>query len=148
MCLKSAQFLETPEERCIRCGKFGCLENVASYDAMKRSTDLSRLSHGDFEKDPRGRQKLLQTAPYVGAGLAPLAVSVNPQLVVLGGPAPDMYSDLIPQIEAGIEEAGLQAIRRDLSIRLDRDAKDSVVHGATIQLLQQEAPSFLSNTKT
>lgn len=130
-------------EQCRRCGRKNCLESVASYDAMKRHEGLDELSRHEFEQDERGRKRLIETAVYIGRGIAPLVNGLNPQLVVVGGPDPALYPELIPSLEKGLAIGALEAARRDLQLRIDDNTHVAVVHGAVLQARQKFAVSYL-----
>lgn len=131
--------------KCGRCGRPNCLEFIASYDAMKRAEGLENLSRQQFEEDPRGRARLLDTARYLGRGLAPLVVTLNPQLFVVGGPSPALYPEIIPRLEEGLAEGALEAARRDVQLRLDNNTNLAVVHGAALHARDEVAISYLED---
>lgn len=130
---------------CPRCGRPNCVEFIASYDAMKRAEGLEDLSRQEFEEDPRGRACLLDTARLIGRGVAPLVNALNPQLLVVGGPSPDLYPEIIPRLEEGLAEGALEAARRDVQLRLDNNTNVAVVHGAVLYARDEVALPYLDD---
>lgn len=89
-------------ERC-NCGKYGCLEQLASATGLRRlgkraleeSNEPSLLRHGEVsartifnavrKKDPLAMQVAEQFGMYLGKALAICTCVVNPEVVVIGG---------------------------------------------------------------
>jgi glucokinase len=92
-------------ERC-GCGAVGCLETVAGARALVRAGRLSpeliveAARHGDAA----ARGVLARAGTAIGRAFAALAVSLNPELFVVGGGLAPALDVLRPAIEAQLEE--------------------------------------------
>jgi len=96
------------------CGGRGCLEVFASDPATLRRfhavcrtegnvAGASVSSVSDLVKLARqgnslAIEALRQTAEYLGRGLVPIAYSVNPELIVIGGPITEAWDIIYPEL--------------------------------------------------
>jgi predicted NBD/HSP70 family sugar kinase len=141
---------ETPDKDCVRCGRRNCLENIASYDAMKRDLGLDgddpRTSRREFEWSKEGRNRIQQVSLLIGHTLGHLLNVLNPELVMIGGPSPDLHSLIVPRVQDGIRETATAAAAADVQIRMapvrwqevgDRDGRLIVPGGAMQRTLDE-----------
>lgn len=113
-----------PEGPLCNCGAQGCLEAYAAdpatvqrYQRIRRSRrhgqeaafdattikDIIRLAG---EGEAEAREALQETAVYLGRGLVPVIYSINPEVIVLGGPITRAWDIIEPVI---LRELSLRA---------------------------------------
>lgn len=89
-----------------RCGKRGCLETVASIDAILQQCrsagiavdDLAGLTAAAAKQDPIVTAILRDTGRAVGGVLGALAVALNPSDIVIGGEIAEVSDVVLEQI--------------------------------------------------
>jgi glucokinase len=97
--------VEPTGERC-GCGAIGCLETVAGARALvracRRSPELivEAARHGDAG----ALEVLVRAGTAIGRAFATLAVSLNPELFVVGGGLAPALALMRPAIEAQLQE--------------------------------------------
>jgi predicted NBD/HSP70 family sugar kinase len=155
---------DKPTEQCERCGKLTCVENVASYDAIRRylaeqSGDKSYLKKHrlEIDLDPAGRGRIEHVAIYIGRGLGPIVNVINPEAVVISGPSHDLHPQVIPRIREGLADTAIGAIASDIDLRVAErrwpSAKDAegrlvVVHGAMTSVVEESAVAHILSRLT
>jgi predicted NBD/HSP70 family sugar kinase len=97
------------------CGGRGCLEVFTADQAIlarytelcraegmaaevKRKLSIDELVDRGLKGNPRAIEALRQTATYLGRGLIPVIYSVNPEVIVLGGPVVKAWEIIYPEI--------------------------------------------------
>lgn len=133
------------DERC-QCGKYGCLETIASADAVaqaylkrarKRVTgelpDLATLGTRD---EPAAVAVLGEAGRMVGIAASWLVNLFNPEVVVVAGGFLDGGEALFKPLEAAAREHTLPQIGANVSVRLSTLGADAPVRGAVLLALQ------------
>lgn len=144
---------DRPHDVCERCGKLVCLENVCSYEAIKRylareSGDKSFLHMPRLEVDmhPEGRAYIEHVAIYIGRALGAIVNLFNPQSIVISGPSHRLHPLLIPRTRRGIAESAVPAATSKLDVRVaerrwpeanDAEGRLVVAHGAMLSVLDE-----------
>ncbi|WP_460343092.1 ROK family protein [Actinoallomurus acanthiterrae] len=125
-----------------RCGKTGCLEAVASYravltdlgidsssvdDRLHASRELARLV---ADSDTRALHRIRQAAANIGEVVAMLVHTINPRMLVLGGPLTELQDEILSGVRAAVYEQALPLATRKLIIIPSRLGSDAGIVGA------------------
>lgn len=145
------------------CGNRGCWEAVASRTAIYRrlreavtagettvltdwlGPNLEDLRSNELRKaweqeDKLVRRILLQTADYLGLGLANLVNLLNPEVVVLGGGLMQaLGKQLLPRIASTARKLAMPGSERNLKIVASRLGDHAGITGAAV--LARHAPA-------
>src|SRR5262249_29466109 len=108
-----------------RCGNRGCLETVASTDAvlaLLRSTHGSELTVADVlrlvaEGDLGATRVVYDAGRAIGRVLAGLASCLDPQAIVVGGELAPAGASLVDGIAEAIDRYALPGTARSLEVR-------------------------------
>jgi glucokinase len=97
--------VEPSGERC-GCGAIGCLETVAGARALVRAGSLSAelIVEAARQGDAAARRVLARAGTAIGRAFATLAVSLTPELFVVGGGLAPALDLMRPAIEAQLQE--------------------------------------------
>jgi len=144
-----------------KCGNHGCLETLISGPAVAlraqaaikagRATLLTQWLAGQsldvltakmvadaaLAGDPLALEILEQTAGYLGIAVANLVNLLNPQLVVLGGPASRWGNLLLEATQRAVQQRALDVPRRSVRIVLSQAGDVTVTLGAAAMILRQ-----------
>lgn len=135
------------------CGRQGCLEALASGNALERTaTSLARQDPGSIlyelsvsqpeqvtgetvslaaEKgDAAALAAFARVAYYLGLGVVNLVVIFDPEMVVLGGGVARSGRTLLDEVRRVVSEHGIAALVRDVSIVQSTLGNDAGVIGA------------------
>jgi predicted NBD/HSP70 family sugar kinase len=133
------------------CGRYGCLETVASPEAVAGL--LGKLSGRPvtpallFELlragDRRARRLLAEVGGLIGEALAPAVSLFNPGLCIIGGELSLAGEPLVVAIRDGIERGVRPEIAARLSVVQSRRGREAEVVGAAITQLAR-APELLA----
>ncbi len=130
-----------PEGLACSCGSHGCLEMYCSAKALSVVAEelygraqisaaavpeqtagryagaqlLIERAHAD---DEAAREALTRAFTFLGYGLANLANTVNPHLIVLGGSMPFAWPAGLDTVRQVVERTALPAARRNLRIEM------------------------------
>ena len=143
-----------------RCGRFGCLETVASSPAIvaragvlaaELGTSLAtptRPGAGELALDdvirafqagdPAARTAALEAARYLGQAIAALIGALNIGRIVLDGPVTAFGDDWLATIADEARRRSLGLLSRDTEIAFGRLAPNVVVLGASALLITRE----------
>jgi glucokinase len=144
-----------------KCGNHGCLETLISGPAVAmraqaaikagRATLLTHWLAGQsldaltakmvadaaLAGDDLALEILEQTAGYLGIAVANLVNLLNPQLVVLGGPASRWGNLLLEATQRAVQQRALDVPRRSVRIVLSQAGDVTVTLGAAAMILRQ-----------
>lgn len=97
------------EHRCA-CGRSGCWEAVAGLRALEQATGVAVAPGEDpvsyavrLHALPQARAGLMTIGQALGRGVAQLAVTLDPRMVVLGGAFVPLGDVLVPEVEKALE---------------------------------------------
>ncbi|ENM5888557.1 ROK family protein [Vibrio mimicus] len=136
-------------KRC-HCGNYGCLETVASSQAI-RDQVKSRVLAGEpscleaiedisiedicaaaADGDPLAVDVIQQLGRYLGAAIAIVINLFNPDKVLIGGVINQAKAILYPSIEQCIREQSLPVYHQDLQLVESRFYKQATMPGAAL----------------
>jgi transcriptional regulator of PTS gene len=138
-------------KRC-HCGNIGCLETVASSQAIREqvaerlaageASSLSEKAHEDItiedicaaaaEGDPLAVDVVETLGRYLGSAIAIVINLFNPEKVLIGGVINQAKNVLYPAIQRCIEEQSLPVYHQDLQLVESRFYKQATMPGAAL----------------
>jgi predicted NBD/HSP70 family sugar kinase len=136
-----------------RCGNHGCLETVASAQALIRKANeraiashnshtsapeisFSRIVSAYEQGDPFVREMVLETGRYMGLGIASLIGTLNINKIVLTGDMICFGTPWLEVIRQTVSQHTLKEMSRDTQVILGGMRSNAVILGAS---------AFLSN---
>ncbi len=152
--------IETHGPQC-NCGKFGCLEALASGSAMTKESvrrlnqgeksSIIRLVDGRLESitaetvslaarkgDSLACDIVARAATYLGIGLANLVNIFNPELIVIGGGVSKMGNMLLAPARKTIREIAFKLPARTARIVRARLGSNAGIIGAAVYVFEQQ----------
>ena len=152
--------IETHGPQC-NCGKFGCLEALASGSAMTKESvrrlnqgeksSIIRLVDGRLESitaetvslaarkgDSLACDIVARAATYLGIGLANLVNIFNPELIVIGGGVSKMGNMLLAPARKAIREIAFKLPARTARIVRARLGSNAGIIGAAVYVFEQQ----------
>jgi predicted NBD/HSP70 family sugar kinase len=141
-----------------RCGRFGCLETVASSRAIAaraaelatelgtplaattadRELDMDDLVRAWLDGDPAARQAALEAARSLGRAVAGLIGTLNVGRVVLDGPVTGFGDEWLAAVADEARRRSLTLLSGDTEIEFGRLTENVVVLGASALLITRE----------
>jgi len=142
------------------CGKYGCLEAVASRTALakdlvglaangeaptvleKAGTDIMRIKSSVIKKAiDAGEEKVIElvnrNARFLGIGMANCVNIFNPELLVLGGGLVEkLGGPYVRAAEASMREHAMRYLVKSVEVREAKLGDDAAVTGAAALLLE------------
>jgi glucokinase len=152
--------IETHGPQC-NCGKFGCLEALASGSAMTRES-VRRLNQGEKSSiielvdgrlegitaetvslaarqgDSLACDIVARAANYLGIGLANLVNIFNPELIVIGGGVSKMGNMLLAPARKAVRELAFKLPARTARIVRARLGSNAGIIGAAVYAFEQQ----------
>ena len=105
------------------CGKWGCLESLASGTSIARRARESgfvgsaeEVASAAREGDSVARRIMDETAEYLGLGVANVVNILNPRMVILGGGVMKAADLLLDGIRKTVDERAMTQLARDVQI--------------------------------
>jgi predicted NBD/HSP70 family sugar kinase len=135
-----------------RCGNNGCLETVASVQALIRRVQTERALHdvtldglvAAFEQgESLARQVVLDAGRYMGEAIASLVGTLNVQTIVLSGDMTRFGQPWLDEVVRSMRRSALAWQVEHTEIRLGQVGPNSVVLGASALLLRDYSLLFL-----
>ncbi|WP_047046702.1 ROK family protein [Vibrio mexicanus] len=139
-----------PNGKQCHCGNYGCLETVASSQAIREQVAL-RLESGEESSlelgdrltieaiceaaaagDPLAVDVIEQLGRYLGSAIAIVINLFNPEKVLVGGVINQAKEILYPAIQTCIEEQSLPVYHKDLELVESRFYKQATMPGAAL----------------
>ncbi|ENM5834136.1 sugar metabolism global transcriptional regulator Mlc [Vibrio metoecus] len=139
-----------PKGKRCHCGNYGCLETVASSQAI-RDQVKARIMAGETsclaiiedisiedicaaaaDGDPLAVDVIQQLGRYLGAAIAIVINLFNPDKVLIGGVINQAKAILYPSIEQCIREQSLPVYHQDLQLVESRFYKQATMPGAAL----------------
>ncbi|GAA2241752.1 ROK family transcriptional regulator [Rarobacter faecitabidus] len=132
-------------EQC-RCGRRGCLESLASLDAVRRQLQFSHRSTSDFtavisgdEIDPTARRIVTDAGWTLGRVLADLSTTLDPGAIILGGQFGATSSVLRAAVEEAIRRYAEPSIANTIEVVVAGLGTRSELVGAVMQAVDNAA---------
>ncbi len=146
-------FMVEPYRPPCRCGNRGCWETFANqYSLVERmrarleigrsslvprlmaeqgvSLSLPLVVQAADAGDAEAQEALAETGSMLGLGVANLVNILNPELVVLGGPASVAGKYYLPAIEQAVRKTALPEIQQQVQVTLSTFGQDASLIGA------------------
>ena len=138
-----------------RCGKRGCLETVASAQAVVRraqaeGTQLSTLDeiHAAFEAgDAKVRAVVLDAGHYLGASLANLIGTLNIQKIVLTGDMTRFGDAWLASVNHAMQDAALTRMAEGTQLEIGKLDYRACILGASALLLLDDYSLLLTGAE-
>ncbi|WP_158107592.1 sugar metabolism global transcriptional regulator Mlc [Vibrio furnissii] len=141
-----------PQGKRCHCGNIGCLETVASSQAIREqvaeriaageASSLSEKAHDDITiedicaaaaaGDPLAVDVVETLGCYLGSAIAIVINLFNPEKVLIGGVINQAKNVLYPAIQRCIEEQSLPVYHQDLQLVESRFYKQATMPGAAL----------------
>lgn len=145
-----------------RCGNYGCLETVASAQALVKQAkmlaeqssssslpknpqeiQLSSIRQAFEAGDPQIRHLVLETGRYLGIAIASLVGTLNIQTIVISGDMTCFGEPWLQMIKETFSRHTLSRLTKDTRVIPGQLGRDSVVLGASASLANDYALLFL-----
>lgn len=129
------------EDAICRCGNVGCVEAVASAQAitekLRKAQNNPNATRVDLERlarlgDPVAIRLIRDAATVLGETVAALVHMYNPARVVLGGPLTDASDDLLAGVRSVVYQRALPLATRNLTLAHSQLGNMAGVIGATV----------------
>jgi len=154
-----------PEGPLCSCGVRGCLEAYAAdpatvrfYEELRRlkkapsepdqaGATIADVVDGALANEPEAVEAIRNTAAYLGRGLIPIIYSVNPELIVLGGPITRVWDLIYPVMMRELSQRTPRFYLDHLSVaRTTLEARPSLVGAIALVLARAFAvPTAISS---
>jgi glucokinase-like ROK family protein len=148
-----------------RCGNHGCLETVASSQALikrmqalvsqSNSTEplqlpqeitLNTIEQALINGDPLARQVVLESGQYMGMAISSLVGTLNIQKIVLMGDMTRFGKPWLEAIQQTISQATLSRLAQETQIEIGQLGGNSIILGSSAMLANNYSLLFKSQT--
>lgn len=130
------------------CGRRGCLETIASAEAIRRS--IEGVLDAELDRDdvlrmvadghPVATEVLAEAAGFVGRALGWVATILNPSLVVIGGPLVVAGDALLGPVRQGFRQAVTDSVAASTTVELSTMGERAEALGALLLALPGDDP--------
>ncbi len=146
-----------------RCGNRGCLETVASAQALVKRTQLlvsqsittqlpkagQEITLATIEQafkngDPLAHQAVLETARYMGMAISSLVGALDIQKIVLTGDMTRFGQPWLEVIQGIVSQATLSRLAQETRIEIGQLGENNVILGASAMLANNYSLLFTS----
>ena len=143
-----------------RCGHYGCLETVASSQAIIKRASLIAQTDPDSvlhrfapypdaittdallqvftSGDPSLQQLIAEVGSYLGIAVAHLVGTLNIRRIVLAGTIAQFGQALLQPMQQEIKQRSMEMLAQETQLEISRLGQDIVIQGAAALLLTQE----------
>ena len=148
-----------------RCGNFGCLETIASVQAIIRQAsllkhnrditqpsptqakmDLATIQQAFAEGDPEVQQIVLNAGRYLGIAISSLVAMLNIQKILLSGDMTCFGETWLKAVNETVSQRTLPRLARESIVKIGQLGKDSVLLGASAVLINRYSLLFQRET--
>lgn len=145
-----------------RCGNYGCLETVASAQALVKQAmqlagqsgnttklgssqeiNLQALYEAFATGDPQVRQMVLEAGRYLGYALAAMVGTLNIQKIVLSGDMTCFGDAWLDVIRETVSKNTLSRLGRDTQVEIGQLGREGILLGASAVLANNYSLLFL-----
>jgi glucokinase-like ROK family protein len=146
-----------------RCGNRGCLETVASSQALVKrmqalisqssSTEslqsaqeitLNTIEQAFLNNDPLARQVVLESGQYMGMAISSLVGTLNIQKIVLMGDMTRFGQPWLEAIQRTISQATLSRLAQETKVEIGQLGGNSIILGSSAMLANNYSLLFRS----
>lgn len=131
------------------CGKYGCLEAVASGNAIERKGNKVLGGNDDWfsaknianlakNGNSKAENVFKYVGNYLGKGIAIVSNIFNPDKVILGGGVSRAGSILLQPVQKAFEKHSMKTINSNTKIELSTLGMDAGVYGAITLILNSK----------
>ncbi len=130
-----------------RCGKRGCLETLASAEAVLRRLNMSSLDEAQsayFSGKPQARSVVAQAGHYLGISLAHLVGALNIHKILLSGDMTVFGTLWLDEVKSAMNNAALQRLCESTSLEFGSlDYRACILGASSFPLLDDYSLLFL-----
>ncbi len=146
-----------------RCGNHGCLETVASTQALikrvqsleaqsgstqfpksSQEITLDTIEQAYLSGDPLACQAVLETGRYLGMAISSLVGTLNIQKIVLAGDMTRFGRPWLEAIQGMISQTSLSRLAQETQIRIGKLGENDIILGASAMLANNYSLLFKS----
>jgi N-acetylglucosamine repressor len=135
-----------------RCGNFGCLETVASVQAIVRRAQMLGNSSQTLSLDevldafhaghPLARQVIFEAGRYLGVAIAGLVGVLNIQKIILTGDMTRFGEPWLNMVRATMAHSTLPRLAQESQVEIGLVSENGIILGASAVLLRDYALLF------
>jgi len=148
-----------------RCGNYGCLETVASTQAIIRRMQMLLLQTAEVQTqqawpeislntieqafaagDPLARQVVLEAGHYLGVAISSLVGTLNIQRIVVAGEMTRFGTDWLQAIRETLMRSCLPHLAQDTQVEIGHLDGNGIILGASAALANNYALLFSKGT--
>lgn len=143
--------IEAINGRPCSCGKKGCLNTYVTFDAIMDSIKTNDLPSfqpveniaeylvSEIRNDnPIVKEAILNSALYLGIGIANMVKILHPKIVVLDGQLVHAYQDYYLEVKKAIQENRINQSNDILEIRMNSFGEQTTAIGAAVQIYHEK----------